>query len=153
MRKICKRVMKNFEYLIVALVWFTNIFESCGVAVRRKDDFGLRFRGTFHQWLTSYVSYREQFVAHRQTKSPLQPVVTGVLQGSTLGLVLSLLMLIGYYFSHWTERYLLQMIPLRSTLKKLNKIWLLNATSIYKRWMTGSDSTKFAPIWKKKRKQ
>ena len=73
------------EFSFGIVLDFSKAFDTVNhnILIEKLDYYGIR--GVTKDWFTSYLTNSYQFVTLGQTESELQPVSSGVSQGSVIG--------------------------------------------------------------------
>lgn len=95
-------IIKAFEAKHLALgiyVDFSKAFDVINHTILLDKLFHYGIRGSVATLIRSYLEHRRQVVAHNNIFSDMQPIVSGVLQGSILGPLLFLLYINDIFYS------------------------------------------------------
>ena len=85
------KAMENGEFCIGIFIDFRKAFDTVDHSILLDKLYHYGIRGVAHDWLSSYLTDRLQFVEYNDTKSKTLKVKCGVPQGSNLGPLLFLL--------------------------------------------------------------
>ena len=85
------RALENGEYVVGVYLDFSKAFDTVDHMILLQKLYHYGVRGCAHDWFTSYLSNRSQFVTYNGVKSNLDNVKCGVPQGTILGPLLFLL--------------------------------------------------------------
>ena len=93
---LCDNIRKSIdmgELVGAVFIDLTKAFDTVGhdVLLSKLHEYGIG--GIEHEWMKSYLFNRQQFVFQDGVSSPLQPLLSGVPQGSILGPLLFLVFL------------------------------------------------------------
>ena len=84
------------EYVVGVYLDFSKAFDTVDHMILLQKLYHCGVRGCAHDWFTSYLSNRSQFVTYNGVKSDLKNIQCGVPQGSILGPLLFLLYINGF---------------------------------------------------------
>ena len=82
--------VEDGEYVIGIFLDFSKAFDTVDHHIVLEKLYHYGIRGCAHNWFTSYLSNRKQFVTYNGTQSEQQTIKCGVPQGSILGPLLFL---------------------------------------------------------------
>ena len=85
------RALENGEHVVGVYLDFSKAFDTVDHMILLQKLYHYGVRGCAHDWFTSYLSNRSQFVTYNGVKSNLNNVKCGVPQGSILGPLIFLL--------------------------------------------------------------
>ena len=88
--KILKALHEG-EYVLGVFIDFSKAFDTVNHSILLDKLWHYGIRGVAHDWLTSYLSNRSQFVCFDGVNSPYNNITCGVPQGSILGPLLFLI--------------------------------------------------------------
>ena len=83
--------LETGEYVVGVYLDFSKAFDTVDHMILLQKLYHCGVRGCAHDWFTSYLSNRSQFVTYNGVKSDLKNIQCGVPQGSILGPLLFLL--------------------------------------------------------------
>ena len=83
--------LENGEYVVGVYLDLSKAFDTVDHMILLQKLYQCGVRGCTHDWFTSYLSNRSQFVTYNGVKSDLKNIQCGVPQGSILGPLLFLL--------------------------------------------------------------
>ena len=77
--------LENREYVVSVYIYFSKAFDTMNHMILLQKLYHCGVRGCAHDWFTSCLTNRSQFVTYNGVKPDLKNIQCGVPQGSILG--------------------------------------------------------------------